>query len=73
MALRDTTASGSILGLGAELVILALATGVAGISDDTGSMMLVFMVGLMLLWLIYHTQITNAIPTFLQNLLPTRG
>lgn len=71
--MRDTSPSGSILGLGAELIILALATGVAGISDDTGTMMVIFMVGLLLLWLIYHTKITNAIPNFLGNLLPTRG
>lgn len=62
----------SFLGLGAELLILGLATGVAGLSDDVGMIMVTFMIGLLLLWLIYHTRITNAIPTFLGNLLPTR-
>jgi hypothetical protein len=70
---RDTSPSGSFLGLGAELIILALATMAAGISDDAGTTMVVFVVGLLLVWLIYHTKITNAIPVFLGNLLPTRG
>lgn len=72
MAKKTPSSADSFLGLGAELVILALAAGVAGISDDVGTIMVTFMIGLMMLWLIYHTQITNAIPTFLGNLIPTR-
>lgn len=72
MARNLPNASDSFLGLGAELVILALATGIAGLSDDVGTIMVTFMIGLLILWLIYHTKITNALPTFLGNLLPTR-
>lgn len=53
------------LGLGVELLMLGLATGVASISDEVGTMMVVFMVGLLLLWLMYHTSVTNAIPNLL--------
>ncbi len=73
MTVKAPTQADSFLGLGAELLILGLATGVAGISDETGSIMLTFMIGLLLLWLIYHVKITNAIPTLLGNLLPTRA
>jgi sorbitol-specific phosphotransferase system component IIC len=51
-----------VLGLGLEFVMLGIATGVASISDEVGGIMVVFMVGLLLLWLMYHVAITNAIP-----------
>lgn len=51
-----------MLGLGLELFMLGIAAGVASISDEVGNIMVVFMVGLLLLWLMYHVAITNAIP-----------
>jgi hypothetical protein len=72
MVRKAPSSADSFLGLGAELVILGLATGIAGLSDDVGTIMLTFMIGLLMLWLIYHVKITNAIPVFLGNLLPTR-
>lgn len=51
-----------ILGIGAEFLLLGIATGVASINDDVGNIMVVFMIGLLLLWLMYHVAITNAIP-----------
>lgn len=60
MATQD--AGNVILGIGLEFFMLGLATGVASISDDVGNIMVVFMVGLLILWLMYHVAITNAIP-----------
>ena len=55
-------ASSAILGIGAELLMLGIATGIASINDDVGTIMLIFMIGLLLLWLMHHYAITNAIP-----------
>jgi len=67
---KSTTVSkptGTLLGLGGEFLMLGLAVGVASISDETGSMMIVFMMGLGLIWIIHHTAITNAIPVILSQ------
>jgi di/tricarboxylate transporter len=61
-ATASATASTSILGLGLELAMLGVATGVASISDDVGNIMLVFMIGLFLLFMMHHTAFTSAIP-----------
>ena len=70
---RADAADSALLGLGAELLILGLATGVAGISEETGSVMLAFMGGLLILWLMHHIAITNAIPALLSNLQSVGG
>jgi hypothetical protein len=64
----DTDPGDIMLGLGVEFLMLGLATGVASISDDIGSMMVVFMAGLMLVWLMYHTTTTNALPNLMKYL-----
>lgn len=64
-ASKETNA---FLGLGMELLMLGIAAGVAGISDEVGSIMVVFMAGLVLLWLIYHAKITQTIPGIFQYL-----
>jgi hypothetical protein len=63
--MSTSSASTVILGLGAELLMLGIATGVASLDDEVGTMMLVFMGGLLLIWIIHHTAITNAIPNLL--------
>jgi hypothetical protein len=50
------------LGLGVELLMVGIATGVASISDDVGTIMVVFMAGLFLIWLMNHVAFTNTIP-----------
>lgn len=56
------SASTPILALGLELAMLGVATGVASISDDVGNIMVTFMAGLLILFLIHHTAFTKAIP-----------
>jgi len=51
-----------MLGLGLEGLMLGLATGLASISPEVGNIMVTFVVGLLILWLMYHVAITNAIP-----------
>lgn len=62
------SADNAFLGLGMELLMLGIATGVASISDDIGSIMVVFMAGLFLLWLMHHAKVTGAIPGIFQYL-----
>lgn len=62
-SVKDT--SRAILGVGLELAILGVATGIAAASDETGTIMITFMGGLMLLFLIHHTAFTKAIPNLL--------
>ena len=62
------SADNAFLGLGMELLMLGIATGVASISDDVGSIMVAFMAGLFLLWLMHHTKVTGAIPGIFQYL-----
>lgn len=59
----------SILGVGLELLFLGVAAGVANTSDEVGNILLVFMIGILMIWLFHHTAITNAIPN-LFNMLP---
>lgn len=44
-----------ILGAGIELLVLAIATGVAGINDEVGTIILVFVVGILLAWLLKYS------------------
>lgn len=58
------------LGVGIELLMLGIATGIASISDEIGNIILVFMIGLVVLWIMYHAKVTKTIPlifTYLQN------
>jgi hypothetical protein len=64
----NATSSDVVLGLGVELLMLGIATGVAGVSDETGTMMVVFMLGLLLVWLIYHQTATRALPNLMKYL-----
>jgi hypothetical protein len=56
-----------VLGLGAELLVLGIATGVASMNDEVGTLMLVLMSGFLLLFVMTHTQLIAAIP----NVFPT--
>jgi hypothetical protein len=58
----SSAVTGSILGLGLELAGLGVAAGVASINDDVGNIMITFMGGLFLLFMIHHTAFTQAIP-----------
>lgn len=60
MAAYDT--STAMLGVGLELAMLGVAAGVANISEEVGNIMVVFMVGLLLLFLMHHYAFTKAIP-----------
>lgn len=51
-----------MLGLGLELFMLGVATGVASISPEVGNIMVTFVVGLLIIWLMYHVAFTNSIP-----------
>jgi len=48
--------------IGLELAMLGVATLVAASSEGTGQVLVVFMGGLLLLFFIYHTAFTKAIP-----------
>lgn len=65
---KAATPANTFLGLGLELAMLGIATGVASVSDEVGSIMVVFMAGLVLLWLMYHTAVTSAVPKLFDNL-----
>ena len=52
--MANTSASDVVLVVALELVMAGIATGVAGVSDEVGTMMVVFMAGLFLVWLIGH-------------------
>lgn len=54
-----------ILGVSVELLVLGLAVGVAGVSDDVGSIMVVFMVGVLIAWMMAHVSILRAVPNLL--------
>jgi di/tricarboxylate transporter len=62
MATANASVSTSILGIGLELAMLGVATGVAATSDEVGNIMVVFMIGLFLLFMMHHTAFTSAIP-----------
>jgi hypothetical protein len=64
----DSRASAAILGLGLELAMLGIATGIASTNDEVGNIMLVFMVGLFLLFMMHHTAFTKAIPNLFSML-----
>jgi hypothetical protein len=68
MATANATVTTSILGVGLELAMLGVATGVASISDDVGNIMVVFMVGLFLMFMIHHSAFTKAIPNLFSML-----
>lgn len=54
-----------VLGLSVELLVLGLAVGVAGVSDDVGSIMVVFMIGVLIAWMMAHASVLRAIPNLL--------
>lgn len=64
---KAATPANAFLGLGGEFLMLGIATGVASISDETGTMMMVFVLGFLLMWVMYHTKVTNAIPNILSQ------
>jgi hypothetical protein len=63
-------ASTPILAVGLELAMLGVAAGVASIGDEVGNIMLTFMVGLLILFLIHHTAFTKAIPNLFAMVAP---
>jgi hypothetical protein len=64
------SASTPILAVGLELAMLGVAAGVASISEEVGNIMLTFMVGLPILFLIHHTAFTKAIPNLFAMVAP---
>lgn len=58
----------TVLAVGAELLMLGIAAGVANTSDEVGTIIVVFMVGLLLIFIMTHTALTKAIPNIFANL-----
>lgn len=52
----------TIIVLGAELGFLGLATLIAASNEGVGNIIMVFMIGLLLVFLIYHSAFTGALP-----------
>ena len=67
--MKKSSTGNVILGIGLELFMLGVATGVASINDEVGSIVLVFMIGLLILWLMYHVAVTNALPNLMAQAL----
>lgn len=61
-SIANQSAGDILLTVGAEMFMVGLAAGLASINDEIGNIMVVFMVGLLIIWLMYHVAFTNAIP-----------
>jgi hypothetical protein len=61
--------SGSaILVLGVEFAAVALFTFIAGVSDDAGTIMVIIMVGLWLIYLVNNSQVIAGISNVIGNI-----
>jgi hypothetical protein len=59
---KQYDAATTILALGAEALMLGIAAGLANTSDEVGTILVIFMSGLLLIFIMTHIAITQAIP-----------
>jgi hypothetical protein len=59
--------SATILAVGVELLGVGLLTVLAGASDEAGNVVLIFMIGLWLIWMISDAGVVTGIGNALQN------
>jgi len=62
------SSSSTILVIGLELGAVALFTFVAGVSDDAGTIMVVIMIGLWLLYMVNDSQVIAGISNAIGNI-----
>jgi len=67
MTSSTQTSSGVILTVGVELAGVALLTLLAGASDEAGNIVVVFMLGLWLIWMVTYPKTIEGIGNVLQN------